>query len=160
MAIIEFRGETRWLSNFAEAEVVWEGRKYLTTEHAYQAAKTQIEEEIEWIRSAPTPGKARKRGQKVTMRPDWDDVKLSVMRNLLEQKFQIPEYRKLLLDTGGHHLIEGNTWNDTFWGVDMKSGMGTNHLGRILMDIRDSLLKEEIQEQVNCHAPWLNSENL
>ena len=82
MAIIEFRGETRWLSNFAEAEVEWEGRKYPTTEHAYQAAKTTIEEEIEWVRTAPTPGKARRRGQKVTMRPDWDDIKISVMKNL------------------------------------------------------------------------------
>lgn len=147
MAIIEFRGETRWLSNFAEAEVEWEGRKYPTTEHAYQAAKTTIEEEIEWVRTAPTPGKARRRGQKVTMRPDWDDIKISVMKNLLEQKFQIPEYRDLLLETGGHHLMEGNTWGDCFWGVDLKTGMGTNHLGRLLMDVRDKLIREKAKTE-------------
>jgi ribA/ribD-fused uncharacterized protein len=151
MAIIEFRGEYRWLSNFAEAEVEWEGRKYPTTEHAYQAAKTTIVEEIEHVRQASTPGRARRRGQKVTMRNDWDEVKVGVMKNLLEQKFQITEYRDLLLATGGHHLMEGNSWGDSFWGVSLDTGMGTNHLGRILMDIRDQLYKEKVLEELKSN---------
>jgi len=137
MAIIDFRGEYRWLSNFAEAEVEWQGRKYKSTEHAYQAAKTRIVEEIEYVQQASTPGRARRRGQKVTLRDDWDDVRLSVMKDLLEQKFRIPEYRDLLLDTGNHHLMEGNNWKDFWWGVC--DGRGLNHLGRLLMDIRESL---------------------
>ena len=148
MAIIDFRGEYRWLSNFAEAEVEWQGRKYRTTEHAYQAAKTDIVEEIEHIQQASTPGRAQRRGQKITLRQDWCDVKLSVMRKLLQQKFLIPEYRDLLLATGGHHLIEGNSWGDTFWGVSLDTGIGTNHLGRILMDIRDQLHKEALNKEV------------
>jgi ribA/ribD-fused uncharacterized protein len=150
MAIIEFRGEYRWLSNFAEAEVEWEGRKFSTTEAAYQAAKTTIVEEIEYVQQAPTPGRARRRGQKVTMRDDWDEVKISVMRHLLEQKFRIPEYRDLLLATGGHHLMEGTTWKDAFWGVSLDTGMGTNHLGRLLMDIRDQLYKEKLLGELDA----------
>ena len=151
MAIIEFRGETRWLSNFAEAKVEWGGKWFSTTEHAYQAAKTSIPEEIEHIQQASTPGKARRRGQKVTLRSDWDNIKLTVMRVLLQQKFRIPEYRDLLLATGGHHLMEGNTWNDTFWGVSLDSGMGRNHLGRLLMDIRDQLYKEKVLRELDSN---------
>lgn len=149
MAIIDFRGDYRWLSNFADASVEWEGRWFATTEHAYQAAKTLVKEEIEEIQLAPTPGKARRLGQKVTLRPDWDQVKLSVMKDLLEKKFCIPEYRDLLLATGGHHLMEGNTWGDEFWGVSADSGMGRNHLGRLLMDIRDQLYENKLQQELN-----------
>jgi predicted NAD-dependent protein-ADP-ribosyltransferase YbiA (DUF1768 family) len=35
-------------------------------------------------------------------------------------------------------LIEENTWGDTFWGIC--KGQGENHLGRLLMQIRDELL--------------------
>ena len=40
-------------------------------------------------------------------------------------------------------LEEGNTWNDTFWGVHLKNGQGQNHLGRILMKIRTELRTAE-----------------
>ena len=39
-------------------------------------------------------------------------------------------------------LEEGNTWHDTFWGVDAKTGEGQNHLGKILMKIREELKEE------------------
>lgn len=146
MAIIDFRGEYRWLSNFAEAEVFYDGQDYPTTEHAYQAAKTLDKEERKQVREAPTPGRARRLGQKVTLRPGWHEIKLNVMRDLLKQKFKIPEYKKLLLDTGGHHLLEGNTWGDQFWGVC--EGIGENHLGRLLMDIRYDLQIEQIREEL------------
>ena len=35
--------------------------------------------------------------------------------------------------------IEGNTWNDTFWGVC--NGQGQNWLGKILMLVRSELNK-------------------
>jgi len=44
-----------------------------------------------------------------------------------------------LLGTGQMPLVEGNNWGDMFWGVDVKSGKGENHLGRILMKIREEL---------------------
>jgi predicted NAD-dependent protein-ADP-ribosyltransferase YbiA (DUF1768 family) len=34
-------------------------------------------------------------------------------------------------------LIEGNWWGDTYWGVC--NGVGENHLGKLLMKIRDYL---------------------
>ncbi len=62
------------------------------------------------------------------------------MRQLLEIKFDLdlnPTLAYALYNTGEVDLIEGNTWKDYFWGVC--SGVGENHLGRILMEIRSSL---------------------
>ena len=44
--------------------------------------------------------------------------------------------------TGNLVLEEGNGWHDTFWGVDLKTGEGENHLGRILMQVREELREE------------------
>ncbi|MBQ6221203.1 MAG: hypothetical protein IJJ44_01130 [Solobacterium sp.] len=41
-------------------------------------------------------------------------------------------------------MVEGNTWNDRCWGVDIRTGTGQNHLGIILMKIRSELRQEDI----------------
>jgi hypothetical protein len=56
---------------------------------------------------------------------------------LLAQKFSYPYYRDLLLATGDAELIEGNVWNDVFWGVC--NGIGKNWLGKLLMQVREVL---------------------
>lgn len=70
---------------------------------------------------------------------NWDNIKLGVMEDVLRIKFQIPELKMLLLETGDLHIQEGNTWNDTYWGVDLKTGEGQNNLGMLLMKIRKEL---------------------
>ena len=52
---------------------------------------------------------------------------------------QNPKLKEQLLSTGDAILIEGNTWNDRYWGVDASSGVGKNHLGKLLMKIRSEL---------------------
>ena len=64
------------------------------------------------------------------------------MKNLLTQKFSDERFRSLLLATGDTYIIEGNTWGDTFWGVDMYSGEGENILGKMIMEIRSSMQVE------------------
>ncbi len=44
-----------------------------------------------------------------------------------------------LLATGARKLVEGNTWKNVFWGVDLRTGEGENHLGQILMQVREEL---------------------
>lgn len=139
MAVEDFRGEYRWLSNFHLCEVEFDGEVYKSTEHAYQAAKTFLPAERRAIREAETCGQAKRLGQKVSMRPDWDDVKVDIMRDLLRQKFKYPDLRQKLVETGRQHLVEGNTWGDRFWGVC--AGEGENHLGRLLMDVRAEINK-------------------
>lgn len=128
--ISNFHGDYAFLSNF------WPGGKD-TLEHKFQAAKTLDQEERLTILSAATPGRAKKLGQKCKLRPNWEKIKISVMRDLLKEKFQDPDLRQWLLETGDEELVEGNTWGDTFWGVC--DGVGENHLGKLLMELRSSL---------------------
>lgn len=108
-----------------------------TIEHAYQLAKTLCKSERVWVLSSSTPAEARKRGQEVTKREDWESVRIDIMRELLRQKFQIPEFKEKLLATGEAELIEGNWWGDTFWGVC--KGVGENNLGKLIMEIREEI---------------------
>lgn len=131
--ITEFQGTYRFLSNF---HVEADG---MTVEHRFQAAKTDDPNEAQYVLDAHSPGEAKRRGRRVTLRPDWDDIKVQVMRELLERKFSDPDLAFLLRATGDAYLVEGNTWNDTFWGVDLRTGQGKNTLGELLMERRANL---------------------
>jgi predicted NAD-dependent protein-ADP-ribosyltransferase YbiA (DUF1768 family) len=63
------------------------------------------------------------------------------MKELVSQKFsdKNPELKQKLIDTKDIVLIEGTTWGDSFFGVNLKNGQGKNHLGQILMNIRQTL---------------------
>ncbi len=138
-AIKGFRGGYRWLSNFWPATVTLDGITYPTTEHAYQAAKTLDPEIRQQIAALDKPGKTKRFARKIQIRPDWDNVKLAVMEDLIRQKFNIPELREKLLATGDAYIEETNTWGDRFYGVS--GGVGLNHLGKIIMKVRDELQK-------------------
>jgi len=135
--IRSFKGRHSFLSNFYPAVVTWEGRVWPTVEHAYQATKTEDENEREWVDACETAGQAKRMGRKLTIRDGWDEMKVDVMRDLLQLKFQAEPVRSWLLDTGTAQLIEDNSWGDTFWGVCR--GKGENHLGRLLMEVRQGL---------------------
>jgi len=139
--IKEFTNEYRFLSNFHISEVRFEGVKYPTIEHAFQAAKTLDKEERKMIGIETTPGRAKRAGQRVTLREDWDKVKISIMLDLIRQKFKNDYILKnKLLATGNQMLVEGNTWNDTFWGMDLKTNRGQNNLGKLLTKVREECM--------------------
>ena len=117
MKIDSFKGNYDFLSNFYMVEVEYEGLIYPSTEHAYQAAKSLNKKAREAIRDASTPNRAKKMGQKVTLRKDWEMVKLQVMYDLLLKKFAHDDLKAKLLATGQAELVEGNWWGDTYWGV-------------------------------------------
>ena len=135
--ILGFFGPYRFLSNFEMAPVDYNGLVYPSNENAYQAAKVlDRKEQLAFL--SLTPNEAKKAGQKVLLRLDWEDIKLGIMEQINTDKFtRNQEIRQRLLDTGTAYLEETNWWNDTFWGVC--SGRGTNHLGQILMHIRATL---------------------
>lgn len=143
MAIKEFQGKYRFLSNFWPAKVFLDGFQYPTVEHAYQAAKTFDLKKREEIRNADKPGLAKRLGKKVSIRKDWEKIKISIMYNLVKQKFfNNSILKESLLSTGDEELIEGNTWNDTFWGIC--NGVGQNNLGKILMKIRNEIKRNQV----------------
>ena len=134
-----FLGRWRFLSNFYPVTVVMDQVAYRSVEHAYQAAKTLDVDERRIIAAAETPGAAKKFGRMVTVREDWEQVKLTVMLNLLTQKFSLDPLATWLVETAPARLVEINTWGDTFWGICQ--GHGENHLGRLLMRVRAALLE-------------------
>ena len=138
MVIDDFRGEYFFLSNFYSAEVTYEGYTYKNNEAAFQAQKDLSRRE-EFINLNPMMSKIK--GKKVKLRDDWNEVKVSIMEEIVRCKFdQNPNIKEKLINTKGKTLIEGNKWNDTFWG--MCNGKGENILGKILMKLREEYIKE------------------
>jgi ribA/ribD-fused uncharacterized protein len=144
--ITEFKGQYGWLSNFYPCETDLAGIVFPTVEHAYQAAKSNSRLERAKIALAPTPGQAKRMGSKLFTRPNWDRIKLPLMESLLRQKFGKEPFKAQLMETGDALLAEGNYWGDDFWGVCPTGKMGAdgqvhlsgqNHLGKLLMKIRD-----------------------
>ncbi len=136
-----FRNEYFFLSNFAPATFIYRGISYLNAEAAFQAQKCKTEEE-KLLFSNLSAGSAKKLGRKVSLRPDWEDVKETLMEEIVREKFlQNPSFAQNLKNTYPLDLKEGNTWNDTFWGINSKTCEGKNRLGNILMKIRAELLE-------------------
>ena len=136
--IERFAFDHDFLSNFYPCAVRFEGVEYPSVEHAFQAAKTPHAAERRAIRECSSPSQAKRVGKRVELRDDWESVKVSIMESLVREKFSAhADLRTKLLETGERPLVEGNTWNDTFWG--MCRGHGKNHLGKILMRVREEL---------------------
>ena len=152
--IDRFKGDYRWLSNFAISPIPAFGRQVPTVEHAYQAAKAEHMVDRDAILKLAEPGQTKRLGQKIEMREDWEEIKDLVMLTLLRRKYARADMMEKLLATGDRLLIEGNSWKDTYWGciqekvsnVKMMNPshrhspspgwIGLNTLGRLTMEVR------------------------
>jgi ribA/ribD-fused uncharacterized protein len=132
--IDDFNGEYRFLSNFYLHPITYEGIRYPSTEHAYQATKTENVTMRKQIARERSPNIAKHLGRRLLLRSDWEEIKIQVMTDVCSLKFSNPELQLKLLETTPHELIEGNWWGDRYWG--MCKGEGKNWLGRILMRLR------------------------
>ena len=141
--IVEFDGENEFLSNFYHSPIFYEGIVYPTNEHFFQAMKTLDIETRKAIAAAPTPGAAKRMGRHVALRPDWEKIKVDVMRLGLILKFTDAELAEKLVATGDEELVEGNWWHDNTWGnchcTECSRKGGRNLLGMLLMEVRKEL---------------------
>tara|TARA_Y100000310_G_scaffold128314_1_gene127499 strand:+ start:4754 stop:5203 length:450 start_codon:yes stop_codon:yes gene_type:complete len=139
-----FQEEYRWLSNFWPAQIIYRNITFPTAEHAYQALKADDPEIWEAFAKLSTPGNAKRAGQNLVLRENWEKIKVLLMKELVIRKFAVNnlELRVKLIKTGQEELIEGNWWHDQFWGdcycPKHKGEPGENHLGKILMAVRKS----------------------
>lgn len=137
--ILFYGGKWYFLSNFAAFKVLWHGIWWMTSEHAYQAAKFWGNELlVEKIKNAPSAHEAFKiaRAHDCEKLPYWDGIKVSVMKQIVLAKHdQHPYIQRKLQETGEAEIIEDSP-TDSFWGrgPDWK---GENHLGKIWMEIRE-----------------------
>ena len=140
-----FRDKYEFLSNFYDiyknhgVMISFNGIDCKTTEHAYQSAKSTTFEDFLYVINSPSAFKAKEYGKKIKRRSDWKSAKFKVMYEVCRRKFEIPELKQLLLDTGEEELVELNWWGDEVYGVNINTMKGKNHLGKILMEIRDEL---------------------
>lgn len=145
MKIDCFDDKYAFLSNFYSSPIAPfdDGIIYPTVEHAFQAYKTTDINKRKEIAAQPTPGKAKRLGRSVDMRPGWRDIRKDIMYICLKDKFSESSLRERLLATGDAELIEGNTWHDNLWGdcycPKCQNIPGENNLGKLLMKIREEI---------------------
>lgn len=132
------------LSNFSSFTLKWnsvERMRFDTSEAAYHWEKFPGHDDIRIaIINAPSAHEAFKIAErnKIHRRPDWDDVKVDIMREILRAKARQHEYvRRKLLATGDRELVE-NSWRDDFWGWGPNRD-GQNMLGKLWMEVRSEL---------------------
>jgi len=138
-AIYGLFGPYRCLSNFHEQPFMYQGMLWYTSEAAYMAQKTEDLEIRKFFSALKTGKEAKQFGREVELRPDWDDIhRIHAMYRVLLAKFaQDKKSAGVLISTGNKYIEETNWWKDVYWGKC--GGIGKNHLGQILMTIRELL---------------------
>jgi ribA/ribD-fused uncharacterized protein len=142
-SITSFSGPHEFLSNFYRSPVIFEGLVFPSVEHAFQATKTNSHyRRVEFTDPRMTCANAKRLGRRLSLRPNWEDVKADVMTTCLRAKFaRGSELAARLIETQGLTLVEGNTWHDNEWGSCLCGSArcqapGKNKLGALLMQVR------------------------
>ena len=139
--INQFKGEYDFLGNRFGCRFVWQELQYGNAEAAFQSSKC-VDESERKVYAGCSADKAALKGKDMLPFPGWEDARLDIMESILRAKFeQNPALMKKLTDTGARILINGNNKQETYWGVDLYSWQGENHLGKILMNIRNKEIR-------------------
>lgn len=142
--ISDFNGTYAYLSNGydqANCPIPFAGLQFRTAEGAFQSQKCP---EQAHLFTNLTAKEAKRLGNNLPLRPDWNDVRDQVMYNVLNAKFsQTQVMRNRLLITGDAKIEPHNLRHDNYWGscqcAECAGKAKQNKLGVILMNIRDSL---------------------
>jgi N-glycosidase YbiA len=142
--ILFYEGKWYMFSNFSSFAVHWRGQDWMTVEHAYQASKFLDKETQDLVRNARSAHDSKKiaRAHYEMARPDWQEVKLGIMEEILCAKLdQHPYVKQKLLESGNATIVEDSP-KDSYWGrgPDWK---GENHLGRLWMKLRYQLRAQQ-----------------
>jgi ribA/ribD-fused uncharacterized protein len=121
------------------------GRRIRTAEALYQACRFPHLPDVQRMildEGSPMTAKMRSKPYRADSRPDWDEVRVSIMRWCLRAKLASnwSKFSSLLLETADRPIVEDSN-KDDFWGArpDEESLAGRNVLGRLLMELRDKL---------------------
>ena len=160
--VVRFRKTTEefgGLSNMAPGfPVTVLGHRIRTSEALYQACRFPHMPQVQKMilnEASPMTAKMRSKPYRKESRPDWDDVRVKVMRWCLRVKllYNWHKFSRLLLSTGGRPIVEDSR-NDSYWGAvsqDHNTLNGQNVLGRLLMELRSKL--QDDPESLNSILP-------
>lgn len=130
-------------TNFYQGErIELDGMSWKTAEHYFQAQKfgadfVHLIGKV-WEQDTAREAYEVAASNRAHWRPDWQKVKLDVMRKVLAAKFkQNEDLHKSLCKTGNAQLVEASP-KDAFWGYG-PDGKGENMLGKLLMELRTEL---------------------
>ena len=143
--------EDKWgiLGNLYATPLNVDGVQFASSEQLFQVMKfTDKEILLDLYRSrGMTPKmKAKKNEKRGLRRPDWGQIIVDVMKFCLQTKYDQSEaFRQTLKETAGKTIVEDQSSRKTIktvdtWGaviVDDKF-IGSNLLGRLLMELRDN----------------------
>jgi len=125
-------------SNFWRCSIIWGGQVWPSSEHLYQALKYEGTDNTfsQLIRKAQTPRDAADLGRRGrNIRPDWDNIRVAIMEQVVLEKFvQNEDLRRVLHATGNEEIREVFP-GERFWSY--ADGRGRNELGKVLMRVRD-----------------------
>lgn len=115
-----------------------------TSEALYQACRFPHLPQVQHMilnESSPMTAKMKSKPFRDQSRPDWDEVRVPIMKWCLRVKLanNWVKFSALLKETGDRPIVEESR-KDAFWGA--KSGQdnilsGQNVLGRLLMELRE-----------------------
>ena len=133
-----------WFSNMLpfEESLVYEGITYKTVENFYQAMKLPRScQDLRGEIAAKSPFDAKK-SIRDRERYQWDanwtqEKALKVMEFALKHKFKKgTDWARKLDLTEDWEIVEWSNWQDFWWGKDIQTEEGQNHLGKLIMKIR------------------------
>jgi ribA/ribD-fused uncharacterized protein len=130
-------GYTAGFSNFTSHSVVIDDCKFPTAEAAIQSLKNPNDTKyVEEQMNATNPIISRNLATKVTVRKDWEEVRVHFMKEILKAKFdQHKNIKEKLLFTGLRPIIQSSSSN-SFWGIG-NNGNGENIFGKLLEEVRE-----------------------
>jgi putative DNA methylase len=132
------------------------GVRLQTSEALYQACRFPHLPDIQQLiiaQTSPMTAKMKGKPHRSNSRPDWDAVRVKIMRWCLRVKLvqNYSTFSQLLLETGDRPIVEESR-KDDFWGAKALAPyqlVGRNALGRLLMELR---------EEVRVRKEWPRAE--
>jgi type I restriction enzyme, S subunit len=126
------------------------GIHILTAEALYQACRFPHLPDVQRLiigQNSPMTAKMVSKPYRKDSRPDWNIVRVRIMRWSLRVKLaqNWQRFGDALLETGIQPIVEESR-KDDFWGakrLDADTLVGINMLGRLLSELRDQLLSPE-----------------
>ncbi len=122
------------------------GLHILTAEALYQACRFPHLPEVQLViiaQKSPMTAKMKSKPHRKDSRPDWDRVRVNIMRWCLRVKLaqNWAKFGDLLLATEERPIVEESR-KDDFWGakrLEPHTLVGRNVLGRLLMELREDI---------------------
>ena len=157
---VYFQSEFSPHSSFAKVKFIYKGNPHTSAEQAffYQKAKGNDMPDLEKsILDTEDPRKCKSMAAVITTTPQWLNQEKEEMAQIVTVKYQVPVFRKKMLDTRTKRFVECT--KDKKWGADAtlrskatkdKTWHGKNQLGKILDDEKARILHETEKDEAQA----------